>query len=154
MGLQIFVHRIPIDKPKQRSRTKSYREKWPVIALKWKSLTADNPQRERFVVPHVEVFKYWMRFVWSGWCALLVRLGVLAPISAEAELCMRDDLQVVWRNPTPPPQQKAQVSRGWSGDRLAIYPNGRQVWFEDVCGGHARTGSTPGILPADDPSKG
>jgi hypothetical protein len=27
MGLQIFVHRIPIDKPKQRSRTKSYREK-------------------------------------------------------------------------------------------------------------------------------
>ena len=98
---------------------------------------------------HVEAFRYWMRFVWSGWCGLLVKLGVLAPMPAEAELCMQDDLQVVWRNPTPPPRQKAQVSRGWSGDRLAIYPNGRQVWFEDVSGGQALTGSTPGILAAD-----
>jgi hypothetical protein len=81
---------------------------------------------------------------------VLFQLGFAGPPCVEeGDWEMRDDLQVVWRNPTPPPHQKALVSKGDAGDRLAIYPSGRQVWFEDVSGGLALSdaGTTPRILP-------
>ena len=94
-----------------------------------------------------------LKMLWSRCHLLLFRLGFVgSPFAPDEGLDMREDLQVVWRNPTPPPSQKAQLSKGWTGDRLAIYPNGRQVWFEDVSGGHALadTLSSPRILPDDD----
>ena len=88
--------------------------------------------------------------MWGRCRRLLVKLGVLIPIAPKTELNMRDDLQIVWKNPTPPLREKAQLSKGWSGDRLAIYPNGRQVWFDDVSGGHALPESGAGNVAADD----
>ncbi len=93
-----------------------------------------------------------LRQLWQSCRAVLVHLGLLDPRPQPCDCVMRDDLQIVWRNPDPPPRQKAQLSKGEAGDRLAIYPSGRQVWFEDVSGGHALRNShaVPQILPVDD----
>lgn len=91
-----------------------------------------------------------LRLFWNRLRAVLFQLDLVGPPRVEESgWDMRDDLQVVWRNPAPPPRQKAQVSKGEAGDRLAIYPSGRQVWFEDVSGGLALTDArtTPRILP-------
>lgn len=93
-----------------------------------------------------------LRRLWQACRARLLRLGFLAPLPQPSDSAMRDDLQIVWRNPDPPPRQKAQLSKGQAGDRLAIYPSGRQVWFEDVSGGQAlpNAHAIPRILPVHD----
>lgn len=89
--------------------------------------------------------------LWKRCRRWLVMAGFLGPPSApEGTADMREDLQVIWRNPSPPPRQKPMLSKGEAGDRLAIYPSGRQVWFEDVSGGHALPEvSPPRILPTE-----
>jgi hypothetical protein len=91
----------------------------------------------------------WSR-LWSHCRRWLVTAGFLGPAEPEKTTEMREDLQIVWRHPSPPPRQKAMVSKGTDGDRLAIYPSGRQVWFEDVSGGHALPDTgPPRIMPGD-----
>jgi hypothetical protein len=89
--------------------------------------------------------------LWKRCRAWLVMAGFLGPSAPEGTTDMREDLQVIWRNPSPPPPQKPILSKGEAGDRLAIYPSGRQVWFEDVSGGHALPDQQPPprILPDD-----
>jgi len=97
-----------------------------------------------------------LSLLWNRCRRWLVMAGFLGPSAPEGPTEMREDLQIVWRNPSPPPHQKPMLSKGQAGDRLAIYPSGRQVWFEDVSGGHALPDqhSTPRILHAENEDRG
>lgn len=90
-----------------------------------------------------------LNLLWKRCRAWLVKAGFISPAAPEGTTDMREDLQIVWRNPSPPPAQKPVLSKGEAGDRLAIYPSGRQVWFDDVSGGHPLSETPAGtrILP-------
>jgi len=94
-----------------------------------------------------------LSLLWKRCRACLVMAGFLSPDPPEGSADMREDLQVVWRNPSPPPSQKPMLSKGEAGDRLAVYPSGRQVWFDDVSGGRPLTETPPAprILPVENP---
>ncbi len=93
-----------------------------------------------------------LRLLWNRCRRWLVMAGFLGPSAPEGPTEMREDLQIVWRNPSPPPHQRPMLSKGQAGDRLAIYPSGRQVWFDDVSGGRplAETPTPTRILPVED----
>ncbi len=93
--------------------------------------------------------------LWKRCRRWLVLAGFLGPSAPEGTTDMREDLKVIWRNPSPPPRQKPMLSKGEAGDRLAIYPSGRQVWFDDVSGGRPLTETPAGtrILPHEEPDR-